>query len=157
MSLSICGQNGELPETQIAIVVSRYNESITGKLSVAAEQTLLDAGYTPESITVAHVPGAWELPLITAHFVRQPKFGAVIALGAVIRGETTHDEHINRAVSLALMNLGLETGKPVAFGLLTCNTVEQAIHRSGGNVGNKGVESAEAVLEVLRLQPKLPS
>ncbi|QDS93673.1 6,7-dimethyl-8-ribityllumazine synthase [Roseimaritima multifibrata] len=157
MSLSICGQNGELPETQIAIVVSRYNESITGKLSVAAEQTLLDAGFTPESITVAHVPGAWELPLITAHFLRQPKFGAVIALGAVIRGETTHDEHINRAVSLALMNLGLETGKPVAFGLLTCNTVEQAIHRSGGNVGNKGVESADAILEVLRLQPKLPA
>ncbi len=73
----------------------------------------------------------------------------------MIKGETTHDEHINRAVSLALMNMGVETGVPIAFGLLTCNTLEQAIHRSGGNVGNKGIESAEAVLELLRLRSKI--
>ncbi len=155
MAAEFSGTDGDLPDTHIAIVVSRYNESITGKLLDGAQQTLQAAGLDSERIVVARVPGAWELPLISARFLRQPNFGAVIALGAVIRGETTHDEHINRAVSLALMNLGLETGKPVAFGLLTCNTVEQAIHRSGGNVGNKGVESAEAVLEVLRLQHKL--
>ena len=155
MAAEFSGTDGDLPDTQIAIVVSRYNESITDKLLAGAQQTLVAAGVEPSQIVVARVPGAWELPLISAQFMRQARFGAVIALGAVIRGETTHDEHINRAVSLALMNLGLETDKPVAFGLLTCNTVEQAIHRSGGNVGNKGVESAEAVLEVLRLQHKL--
>ncbi len=80
---------------------------------------------------------------------------ASIALGCVIKGETTHDQHINRAVSEALMQIGLEQHRPVAFGLLTCNTLEQAIHRSGGNVGNKGIEAAEAVLELLRLRKKL--
>jgi 6,7-dimethyl-8-ribityllumazine synthase len=76
---------------------------------------------------------------------------AVLALGAVIRGETTHDQHINRAVSNALMDLMLTTGKPVGFGLLTCNTMEQAIQRAGGNVGNKGQETADAVLAMLKL------
>ncbi len=79
----------------------------------------------------------------------------VITLGCVIKGETTHDEHINRAVSDALMKLGVETGLPIGFGLLTCNTLEQAINRSGGTVGNKGIEAAEAVLEMLRLYQKL--
>ncbi|QEG42346.1 6,7-dimethyl-8-ribityllumazine synthase [Roseimaritima ulvae] len=157
MAAEFSGVDGDLPDTRVAIVVSRYNESITEKLLDGARQTLLDAGIEAPQIVVARVPGAWELPLVCASFLRQHNCGAAIALGAVIRGETTHDEHINRAVSLALMNLGLETNKPVAFGLLTCNTVEQAIHRSGGNVGNKGIESAEAVLEVLRLQRKLPS
>ena len=75
----------------------------------------------------------------------------MITLGAVIRGETTHDQHINRAVSNALMDLMNQTGKPIAFGLLTCNTMEQAIHRAGGNVGNKGCEAAEAALEMVRI------
>ncbi len=152
MAASFSGTAGPLPTCQIAVVVSRYNDSITDKLLAGALETLAAAGVGDANILVARVPGAWELPLITAEFLRRKSVGAAIALGAVIRGETTHDEHINRAVSLALMNLGLETSKPVAFGLLTCNTVEQAIHRSGGNVGNKGIESAEAVLEVLRLQ-----
>ena len=84
--------------------------------------------------------------------INRPNVIAAVALGCVIKGETTHDEHINRAVSLSLMNMGVETGIPIAFGLLTCNTTEQAIHRSGGNVGNKGVESADAILELLRLR-----
>ncbi|WP_390621600.1 6,7-dimethyl-8-ribityllumazine synthase [Roseimaritima sediminicola] len=149
------GTDGALPDAQVAIVVSRYNASITEKLLDGARQTLVAAGVDEANIVVAYVPGAWELPLVTGEFARRGNVAAVVALGAVIRGETTHDEHINRAVSMALMNLGLETGKPIAFGLLTCNTLEQAIHRSGGNVGNKGIESAEAILEVLRLQQKL--
>ena len=80
---------------------------------------------------------------------------AVITLGCVIKGETTHDEHINRSVSDALMKLGIDTRKPIGFGLLTCNTLEQALQRSGGTVGNKGNEAAEAVLELLRLKMKL--
>ena len=94
---------------------------------------------------------------ITKQLLQTEKFLAVIALGCVIKGETTHDEHINRAVSLALMEMGVETGVPIAFGLLTCNTLEQAINRSGGTVGNKGHEAAEAVLELLRLGSKIRS
>ena len=80
----------------------------------------------------------------------------MLCLGAVIRGETTHDEHINRAVSMAIMESGIRHGIPVSFGVLTCNSLEQAIHRAGGNVGNKGVECAQAALEMVRLLAKLP-
>jgi len=101
------------------------------------------------------VPGAWELPSVVRHIIDQPDIVAAIALGCVIRGETTHDEHINRAVSLSLMDMGTEKQIPIAFGLLTCNTLEQAINRSGGTVGNKGHEAAGAVVELLRLQKKI--
>ena len=157
MSIEITGTEGELPKGTIAIVASRYNPSICDALVQGSRETLAAAGYEEDSILVVRVPGAWELPTIVRRVIdRQvsdrPKVIAAIALGCVIKGETTHDEHINRAVSLALMNMGVETGVPIAFGLLTCNTTEQAIHRSGGNVGNKGVESAEAILELLRLK-----
>ena len=88
---------------------------------------------------------------------RSKRYAAVLCLGAVIKGETTHDEHINRQVSQSIGQIALETGLPVLFGVLTCNTVEQAIHRSGGNVGNKGQECAEAALEMVRLLAKLPN
>jgi 6,7-dimethyl-8-ribityllumazine synthase len=104
---------------------------------------------------VIRVPGAWELSTVTQQIINTQKFIAVITLGCVIKGETTHDEHINRAVSLALMEMGVRSGIPIAFGLLTCNTLEQAINRSGGTVGNKGHEAAEAVLELLRLGLKI--
>ena len=136
---------------QYAIVVSTYNSNITNKLLVGAVETLEAAGIDSRNILVARVPGAWELPLAASALVAKPSVCAVITLGAVIRGETTHDQHINRAVSNALMELMTTTGKPIAFGLLTCNTLEQAIHRAGGNVGNKGCEAAEAAIEMVRL------
>ena len=139
-----------------AIVVSRYNENITAKLLEGAQQTLLDHGVSGEQIDVAWVPGAWEIPLVASRLSRSSRYAAVLCLGAVIRGETTHDQHINRQVSLSLGELSLETGIPVLFGVLTCNSLEQAIHRSGGNVGNKGVECAEAALEMASLLAKLP-
>ena len=116
----------------------------------------MDAGIADDAIDVAWVPGAWELPLVAQRFAKSEKHAAVLCLGAVIKGETTHDEHINRQVSLGLGEIALRTGVPVLFGVLTCNTVEQAIHRSGGNVGNKGRECAEAALEMVRLLKKLP-
>ena len=141
---------------RFAIVVSRYNEHITGKLLAGAVETLRAASIADEAIDVAWVPGAWEVPLVAQRMARSKSYVAVLCLGAVIRGETTHDEHINRQVSLSLGQLALETGLPVLFGVLTCNTLEQAIHRSGGNAGNKGVECAEAALEMVRLLSKLP-
>jgi 6,7-dimethyl-8-ribityllumazine synthase len=140
-----------------AIVVSRYNEHITGKLLAGAVETLHRAGVADSDITVAWVPGAWEIPLVAQRLALSQQFLAVLCLGAVIKGETTHDEHINRQVSLSLGTLALETGLPVPFGVLTCNTLEQAIHRAGGNVGNKGQECAEAALEMVRLLAQLPT
>lgn len=155
MTTTIHGLEGALPAGNVAIVVSRYNEAITGKLRDGAVQTFGNAGIDGERVLVIEAPGAWELPWVSEQALARQDVMAAVALGAVIRGETTHDQHINRAVSMALMDLGLKYNKPVAFGLLTCNTVEQAIHRSGGNVGNKGEESTAAVLELLRLQAKL--
>lgn len=142
---------------RFAIVVARYNENITGKLLQGAERTLLAADVPSDEIDVVWVPGAWEIPLAAQRLARSGKYAAVLCLGAVIRGETTHDQHINRGVSLALGQIALETGIPVPFGVLTVNSLEQAIHRSGGNVGNKGEECASAAIEMIRLLAQLPS
>jgi 6,7-dimethyl-8-ribityllumazine synthase len=141
---------------RFAIIVSRYNEHITGKLLAGAVETLQAAGVADGEIDVAWVPGAWEIPLVAQRFAQSEEYVAVLCLGAVIKGETTHDEHINRQVSLSLGQIALTTDVPVLFGVLTCNTVEQAIHRAGGNVGNKGVECAQAALEMVRLMEQLP-
>ena len=133
----------------LGIVVSTYNSNITNRLKTGALETFAAAGYDADSTVVVEVPGAWEIPLAVQRLLDDDQTDGVVALGAVIRGETTHDQHINRAVSQALMQLMLESGKPIGLGLLTCNTMEQAIHRAGGNVGNKGAETAEAVLAML--------
>jgi 6,7-dimethyl-8-ribityllumazine synthase len=139
-----------------AVVVSRYNETITKKLLAGALDTLTSNGVDEAKIDIAWAPGAWELPLIAKHFAGTNRHAAVICLGAVIRGETTHDQYINQQVSQSLGQIALETGVPVLFGVLTCNTLEQAIHRAGGNQGNKGVECAEAALEMAALLERLP-
>jgi len=155
MPNTIDGRTGEIAG-RFAIVVSRYNEHITGKLLAGATDTLRAAGVADESIDIAWVPGTWEVPLVAQHMALSEQYVAVLCLGAVIKGETTHDEHINRQVSLSLGQIALESEIPVLFGVLTCNTVEQAIHRAGGNVGNKGQECALAALEMVRLLSKLP-
>ena len=157
MPTEITGLEGTLPPGKIAIVASRYNSGICDSLVKGSCETLTEAGYAREDISIFRVPGAWELATITQQVLDTQNFIAVISLGCVIKGETSHDEHINRAVSLALMEMGVETGIPIAFGLLTCNTLEQAINRSGGTVGNKGHEAADAVLELLRLGVKIQS
>ena len=154
---------------RFAVVVSRFNESITTRLLDGAVQTLSARGVAEERIDVAWVPGAFEIPTVAGRLAASGRYAAVICLGAVIRGETTHDQHINRAVSAALAEIGTRCQLPVLFGILTCNTVEQAIARSGGqvattgkdvddsHVGNKGVDCAEAALEMVSLLAKLPS
>jgi 6,7-dimethyl-8-ribityllumazine synthase len=144
------------PHGRFAIVVSRYNESITARLLEGAVATLTTHGVRDEAIDVAWVPGAFEIPLVAARQAKSGQYRAVLCLGAVIRGETSHDQHINRAVSLELARAGVESGVPVLFGLLTCDTLEQAIHRAGGNVGNKGSECAEAALRMASLLGQLP-
>ena len=144
-------------DARFVIVVSRYNESITAKLLRGAVETLVARGTAEDCIDVAHVPGAWEIPLVADRLARSGRYAAVLCLGAVIRGETTHDQHINRQVSLSLGKSSLATGVPILFGVLTCNSLEQAINRSGGTVGNKGVECAEAALEMVSLLRQLPT
>jgi 6,7-dimethyl-8-ribityllumazine synthase len=143
------------PAGKLAIVVARYNESITSKLLAGALATLSEHGVSDANIDVAWVPGAFEIPLVADRMAKSGRYLAVVCLGAVIRGETSHDQHINRAVSIGLGQAGLHSGVPVLFGVLTCDTLEQAIHRSGGNVGNKGSECALAALEMIDLLEKL--
>jgi 6,7-dimethyl-8-ribityllumazine synthase len=139
-----------------AIVVAEWNKSITGKLLDGAVTTLTEAGVAAENIDVAWVPGAWEIPIVAQRFAQSQLYAAVISLGAVIRGETTHDQHINRAVSLGLQEIALHNEVPMIFGVLTCESMEQAIHRAGGNVGHKGVECAEAALKMVGLLKNCP-
>jgi 6,7-dimethyl-8-ribityllumazine synthase len=143
-------------DDRFGIVVSRWNETITTRLLDGALAALHGAGIDDRAIDVAWVPGAWELPLLADRMAASGKYAAILPLGAVIRGETSHDQHINRAVSMQLSTIALRTGVPVLLGLLTCETMEQAIHRAGGNVGNKGAECAEAALHMVGLLKNLP-
>ncbi len=152
---------------RFAIVVSRFNESITARLLEGAIGTLTAHGVGEERIDVAWVPGAFEIPTVAGELAASGRYVAVICLGAVIRGETTHDQHINRAVSNTLAEIGVHYGLPVLFGVLTCDTLEQAIARSGGStattgkdqaekrIGNKGVDCAKAALEMVDLMAQL--
>jgi 6,7-dimethyl-8-ribityllumazine synthase len=153
----IQGDSSSPPKCKYAVVVSRYNESITRNLLRGALETFAARGVADDDVDVVWVPGAWEIPLVVRRLADARRYGAILCLGAVIRGETTHDEHINRQVSLSLGKIALDTGVPVLFGVLTCNSLEQAINRSGGSAGNKGVECAEAALEMVSLLAKLPS
>ena len=141
---------------RFAIVVAQWNQSITSKLLDGAIKTFAEAHVAEDRIDIAWVPGAWELPVVAQRLAQSGAYAAIISLGAVIRGETSHDQHINRSVSLALMEVGLSNDMPVLFGLLTCESMEQAIHRAGGNVGNKGSECAEAALQMVGLLKNCP-
>lgn len=141
---------------RFAIVVAEWNRSVTGRLLEGAVTTLKEAGVAEEAIDVAWVPGSWEIPLVAQRFAEAGRYAAILCLGAVIRGETSHDQHINRAVSLAISQIGLQYSVPVLFGILTCETMEQALHRAGGNVGNKGSECAAAAIQMVGLLKALP-
>lgn len=142
-------QHGDVSPNSFAVVVSRYHGSLTSKLLAGALATLADAGASEDKICVVHVPGAFELSVAAARLIKN--FDAVICLGIVIKGDTTHDQYINSAVSHSLAQLAVDSGKPVGFGLLTCNTMDQAIARCGGSVGNKGEEAAAAAVQMLQL------
>lgn len=144
------------PTSRFAIVVARWNENITRKLLDGAVKTLTEQGIADDSIDVAWVPGSMELPLVAKRLAASIRYAAVICLGAVIRGETSHDQHINRAVSIAITQISLDTNIPVLFGVLTCETMEQALNRAGGRVGNKGAECAAAALQMVGLLNNLP-
>jgi 6,7-dimethyl-8-ribityllumazine synthase len=133
------------------IVVAQWNRAVTAKLLDGAIATLLDAGVAEKNIDVAWTPGSWEIPIVAQRMCYSGNYVAVICLGAVVRGETTHDQHINRGVSLAISQISLQADIPVLFGVLTCENMEQAVARAGGAHGNKGSECAEAALHMVGL------
>ena len=151
------------PVVRIAIVVSRYNDSITGRLLDGAVATFTAAGLDAAHIDVAWVPGAFELPFVADRLAATDRYAAVLCLGAIIRGETTHDQHIARAVGGGIEAVSRTRGLPVLFGVLTCDTLAQAFARAGGDpvsgyaqAGNKGAECAAAAIEMLTLLGSLP-
>jgi 6,7-dimethyl-8-ribityllumazine synthase len=140
-----------------AVVVSRYNEDVTGRLLDGALAAFHEHGVGDDHLTVAWVPGAFEIPLVADHLARSGRFAAICCLGAVIQGETTHNEYINQQVSRALMETSVSSGVPILFGVLTCPSMQLALDRAGGKVGNKGTEAALAALEMANLLAQLPS
>lgn len=146
---------GDAASDRFAIVVAQWNRSITAKLLDGAVATLREAGVADGSVDVAWVPGAWEIPLVAQVMAASGRYAAVICLGAVVRGETTHDQHINRGVTLAIAQVALECELPVLLGILTCESMEQAADRAGGEHGNKGSECAEAALHMVGLLKNL--
>ncbi len=136
---------------RFGIVVSRFNEFFSTKLLDGAVDCLQRHGAEEKNITVAWVPGGFEIPLVARRMAASGKFDAVIALGALIRGNTPHFEYIASEVAKGLAASGLETGVPVLFGVITTDTVEQAIERSGTKAGNKGFDAAQAAIEMANL------
>jgi 6,7-dimethyl-8-ribityllumazine synthase len=140
-----------------AVVVSRFNESVTRRLLDGAVETLLQHGVSDGNIIVVWVPGSFEIPLVADRLAKSGRYAAVCCLGAVIQGETSHHEYINRELSHGIMQSSLSSGVPVLFGVLTCQSMELAHDRSGGKIGNKGSETALAAIEMVNLLKKLPT
>lgn len=140
---------------RVAVAVSRFNELITHRLLEGALGALRQHGVAEEHVTVAWVPGAFELPTACRWLADRADVDAVVALGAVIRGETSHFDHICAEAARGLGAVARESGKPVTFGVLTCETTTQAMERSGPEVGNKGAEAALAALEMVSLRRRL--
>jgi len=136
---------------KFGLVVSRFNEFFTKKLLEGAQDALLRHGVNEEDIEIAWVPGSYEIPLIAKKLAETKKYDAVICLGVVIRGGTPHFEYIAAQVSRDISRVGLETGLPVIYGIITADTLEQAIERSGTKAGNRGFEAAQYAIEMANL------
>jgi 6,7-dimethyl-8-ribityllumazine synthase len=141
--------------TRYAIVVSRFNEFITSKLLEGCMDTLLRHGVKDEEVSVVWVPGAFEIPFAAVRLARGKKHDAVICLGALIRGATPHFDYISAEVSKGIAAAGIESGLPVIYGVITADTIEQAVERAGTKAGNRGKDAAEAAIEMVNLCRKL--
>lgn len=148
---------GDISSTgyKFAIIVSKFNEFIGNKLLEGAVDCLKKHNYTEEDFDLIKVPGAFEIPIIAGKLASQMKYNAIIALGAVIRGATPHFDYISNAVSSGCAEVSLKYNVPVVFGVLTTNTVEQALERSNSKLGNKGWDAALTAIEMADLNKKL--
>ncbi|MEW6546291.1 MAG: 6,7-dimethyl-8-ribityllumazine synthase [Bacillota bacterium] len=140
---------------KMGIVVSRFNEFISSKLLEGALDALSRHGVSDDDITVAWVPGGFEIPSIALHMARSGRYDAVICLGAIIRGSTPHFEYVAAEVTKGVAKVGLDTGVPTIFGVITADNLEQAIERAGTKMGNKGFDAAQAAIEMANLRRHL--
>ena len=136
---------------RVGIVAARFNEFITNKLVSGAIDALTRHGASEENLTMAWAPGAFEIPLVAQKMAGSGKFDAVICLGAVIRGSTPHFDYVSNEVTKGVAHVGLQTGVPTVFGVLTTDTIEQAIERAGTKAGNKGFDAAMTAIEMSNL------
>ena len=141
---------------KFAIIHSRWNNFISDRLLEGALDTIVRHGGNISDVTVYKVPGSFELPLVAQRAVKTGKFDAVIALGVLIRGATPHFDYIAAEATKGLASASMQSGVPISFGVITANTIEQAIERSGTKAGNKGVEAATAAIEMVNLMEHLP-
>lgn len=149
--MKIIEGNFQNADAKYAILVGRFNSFVVESLLQGSIDTLKRHGVSDDNITVVRAPGAWELPLVAKKLAASQKFDAIIALGAVIRGGTPHFDYVAGECAKGLGVVGLEAGIPVAFGVLTTDSIEQAIERSGTKAGNKGVDAAMTAIEMLSL------
>jgi 6,7-dimethyl-8-ribityllumazine synthase len=140
---------------RFALVVSKYNDFVTERLQVGALAALAGAGVASGDITVVRVPGAFEIPLAAQHAAESGQYDAIVCLGCLVRGETAHFEYISSAVAHGLTTAAAATGVPMAFGVLTTNSVEEALARAGDGAGNKGYEAAVAAIEMAEVVAQL--
>jgi 6,7-dimethyl-8-ribityllumazine synthase len=140
---------------KFALVASRFNDFIVDKLVGGALDFLLRHGASPEDITLVRIPGAFEMPLVAKKLAASGNYDGIVCLGAVIRGATPHFDYVAAEVSKGLAQTAMESGVPVGFGVLTTDSLEQAIERAGSKAGNKGVDAASATLEVIRVLGQL--
>jgi 6,7-dimethyl-8-ribityllumazine synthase len=144
------------PAGRFAIVAARFNDYIVNQLVAGATDALQRHGVADDRIDLVRVPGSFEIPVVAQKLGKSGKYAAVICLGCVIRGETDHYDHVASAAASGIATAGLNSGVPVIFGVLTCETLEQAINRAGGKAGNKGAEAALTAIEMINLLEKLP-
>ncbi len=140
---------------RFGLVVSRFNEFITNKLLGGAVDALTRHGVKDDEIEVVWVPGSFEIPYMASRMAKTGKYDAVVCLGAVIRGSTPHFDYIAAEVSKGIAQTGLTTGVPVLFGVITCDTIEQAIERAGTKAGNKGADAALSAIEMVNLYDQI--
>lgn len=142
---------GPLPTGRIAVLAARYNDLVVRALIAGSLDTLAEAGYGTERVDLLWVPGAFELPLVADRALATGRYLGAVALGCVLRGATAHFDHVAGNAVRGLLDVALNHGRPLGLGVLTCDSLEQALERAGGKAGNKGVEAARALLEQLRL------
>lgn len=140
-----------------AIIAARFNSFIVDRLVEGALDALRRSGAGTDAIPLIKVPGSWEMPVVAAELAKQGKYDAIICLGAVIRGETPHFDYVAGNAASGLAGISAQTGVPIAFGILTTNTVEQAVDRAGAKAGNKGFDAAMTAIEMAQLLAQLRS
>jgi 6,7-dimethyl-8-ribityllumazine synthase len=141
---------------RVAVVIARFNSLVTDRLLAGALDALTRYNVSDDKVLVVRVPGSLEIPAVARKLAMSGKFDAVVCLGAVVRGSTPHFDYVAAGTASGLASISLETGVPVIFGVLTCDTMEQALDRAGGKAGNKGFDAAVAAVEMINVMKALP-